>query len=408
MGRGLPLRRAFGLCAACLTASAATAQDAGGLQLVFGIEQSIEFGRNVSLAVPGEGSSTVAATTLSFGLYSETPVDQLAFTGSAALLIENSPDTDGTDGDLARPTLDLSYTREIPNALFGIDLHYVSDDVDRLTEDLADADAAGTLTDYGVALRFETGRTTPASFFVTASYDVLDYEDTIDPDLVDTQTTGVTAGTRLRFSEVLTGSFALGFTSADEDGAADTTDTLTASFGLDHALANGGATMGLTHSSERDGEDRTTLVIGRMFDLPAGTFAARLGITNSDLGGTDLVGGLDWTRTLPDGAITLSLERSASYDSDAGENVVDTALALGWTRNVNAVSTFAIDASWELSDAPSERIEEAEFGATYSRALTTDWQLDGGIRYRIRDDADGRAESPLVFVALGRSFNFRP
>ena len=49
----------------------------------------------------------------------------------------------------------------------------------------------------------------------------------------------------------------------DEDGAPDTTDTLTAFFGLERALANGSASLGLTQSSEDGGEDRTTIEIGR-------------------------------------------------------------------------------------------------------------------------------------------------
>lgn len=409
MARSVPLRGAFGLGAALLTTSAALAQDAdGGLRLVFGIEQSLEVGRNVSLAVPAEGSSTVAATTLSFGLLSSTPLDRLEFTASAALLVENGPDTDGTETDFGRPTLGFSYTREIPNALFGFDLRYVSDDVDRLADDLADADAVGTETRYGGTLRFETGRTRPASFFLEAAYDVIEYEDTVDPDLIDTTTTGLTTGTRLRFSEVLTGTLSLGFTREDEDGAPDTTDTLTASFGLERALANGSASLALSQSSEDGGEDRTTLAIGRTLELPDGALSARLGISRSDLGGTDVVGGLDWIHRLPDGEITASLERSASYDADDGETTVDTAVSLGWMHEINAVSSIAFDLSWALSDAASERIEETEFGATYSTALTADWRLDSGLRYSLRDDADGRAESPLVFVSLGRSFTIRP
>ncbi len=408
MQRRFPLGGAIGLGAA-LMASTATAQDAeGGLRLVFGIEERLEYGRNLALAVPAEGSTASAATTLSFGLYSSTPLDRLEFTASAALLVENAPDTDGTVTEFARPRLGFSYTREVPNAVFGIDLSYIRDDVDSLAEDLEDADATGTETDYGVALRFETGRTTPASFFVTAAHEVTEYEDTTDPDLIDTTTTSLEAGTRLRFSEVLTGTVSLEFSREDEDGAPDTTDTLTAAFGLEHALANGSASLDLTHSTEDGGEDRTTITLGRTLELPAGTLAARLGLSRSDLGGTDLVGGLDWSQRLPDGGVTVSLERSTSYDSDDGETTVDTALSVEWTHEINALSSLAADASWALSDAASERIEETGLGVTYRTALTRDWELASGLRYIWRDDADGHAESPMVFVSLGRSFTLRP
>jgi hypothetical protein len=40
--------------------------------------------------------------------------------------------------------------------------------------------------------------------------------------------------------------------------------------------------------------------------------------------------------------------------------------------------------------------------------LTADWSLSGGLGYTVRRDADGRAESPSVFVAISRDFQFRP
>jgi hypothetical protein len=105
--------------------------------------------------------------------------------------------------------------------------------------------------------------------------------------------------------------------------------------------------------------------------------------------------------------MTRILQRFVSFDDDDDEAGVDTILAVDWTREINAVSSIGLNFSYEISEAPSERIEQALIGATYSYALTPEWSLDSGVRYRVRDDADGRAESPSVFVALGRSFEFR-
>ena len=137
---------------------------------------------------------------------------------------------------------------------------------------------------------------------------------------------------------------------------------------------------------------------------PSAVLVARIGATNSDLGGTDGIGGLDLTQELPDGEVTLSVARGVSYDAAAAETTVDTSLALAWERSINAQSSMLLDFSWEVSDAPSERIEETEVGATYSRLVADRATLDVGLRYRTRDDAGGRATSPLVFLALGQSF----
>ncbi|HMS93881.1 MAG TPA: hypothetical protein PKA03_01415 [Tabrizicola sp.] len=400
---------ALGLAASCLAGTSSFAQDAeGGLRLDFGIEQGFEYGRNIGFAVPAEGSTARSATELSFGLFSSTPLDRLELTASGALIVENTPDTDGTEAEFGRPRLAFSYTREVPDALFGIALSYTEDSVDRLSEDLSDTDSSGTQIDYGMGLRFEVRRTAPASLFFAADYDVTEYDDTVDPDLIDTRTTTAMAGTHLRFSEVLAGSFSLRFTREDEDGSLATDDALTASFDLERDLPNGSATLEFSQVNRESGDDQTTLVIGRTLDFPSGGLSVHLGATRSTSDGADLVGGLAWTHALPDGEVSASLGRSVGYDISADETIITTEMSLGWLRQVSSVSTIGLDLSWSQRDAPSELIEVAEITATYSAALTLDWQLDSGISYRVRNDADGRAESPELFVSLGRVFSVRP
>lgn len=363
-----------GACLALAAGSAATgaaAQDVGGVRQTFDVEQRFEFGRNLDLATPAEGSSAVAATVLSYGLFSETPLDRLAFTASGALVIENSPDTDGTDVDFGRPEVGFLYVREVPDALFSVALRYVSDDVSALADDLAIADATGTEIDYGVTLRYEALRTLPASIFAEATFEATEYEDTTDPALVESDTYGLTAGTRLRFSEVMDGVFSLGFT-REEDAGGLVEDNLILRAGLEYEMIDGFASLFLTRE-EGDTEDSTAL-------------------------------DLDWTRDLPDGALSLGVGVSQTFDSVAGERTDETDIEIGWTQTVNDVSAIAVSLSWAQSDAPSEQIWETELGATYSYALTEEASLEVGATYRERDDAGGRASSPLVFVALGRSF----
>lgn len=405
----LSLRCALSLAASCLAGVPSLAQDAeGGLRLDFGIEQGFEYGRNIGFAVPAEGSTSRATTGLSFGLFTSTPLDRLELTASGALIVESTPDTDGTEAEIGRPRLAFAYTREVPDALFGIALGYARDTVDRLSEDLSDTDSTGTQTDYGVGVRFEARRTAPASLFFEADYDVIEYDDTLDPDLIDRRTTTALVGTNLRFSEVLSGTFSLRFTREDEDGSLATADTRTASFDLVRDLPNGSATLGFTQVDRESSDDQMTLTIGRTLEFPSGGLSARIGVTRSDSNGADLVGDLSWTRAMPDGEISASLGRSVGYDISADETIISTEMSFDWLRQVNAISTIGFGLSWTQRDAPSERIEVAELSATYSAALTLDWQLDSGVSYRVREDADGRAESPELFVSLGRVFSVRP
>ncbi len=440
--------RGAGLLGAGLAAVPALAQDEGGLRMVFGIEQRLDAGRNIGLEVPDEGDSISATTRLSFGLSDRTGLSALELNASTALVVENTPDTDGTEISVGRPDLAFAFTREVPNALVGVTAHYREDDVDAFDDDLTEDADEGTRTDYGAGIRLETGRTDPLGFAAGLSHDVTEYQDVTDPDLNDIRTTRLDLETSLRFSEVLTGRVGLAASRAEEEDAASTlTESLTASAGFDYtvsermtlglslghtridteefgvtrretgpfarldltyAMANGSATAALAVATDADEGTRTTFEIGRSLELPMGAFSARLGVTNADEAGTDVIGGLLWSRALPDSRIEIGLERSVSYDDDDDETVVDTAFSVAWSQDVNALSSIGLDLSYEISDAPSERVEETGIGATWRYSLTPDWRLDTGVRYRVRDDLDGRAESPSAFVAVSRSFDFRP
>lgn len=403
------LRRG-GLLAAAATLStcAASAQD-GGVLFTFGIEQRIESGRNLDLAVPATGQTTSSVTRLSFGLVSETGLDLLEFNASTALVVENSDATSGTAAELGRPDLNFRYTREVPNAIFTIAARFRRDDVEAFDEDLGEDDSDGTRTDYGVEARLETGRTAPFGFAVSAGYERSEYADTTDPDLIDTDTLRAGVETLFRFSQVAVGRIGLGYSRETEDGPASVPlETVTASAGLDYALPNGTATALLSLSRDDDDRDRATLEVGRALILPAGALSVRLGVTHASPGGSDLIGAVEWSQELPRGTFDVRLERSVDFEDGTDESVANTLFSVGLTRDVNAVSSIGLDFSHEINVAPLERIEQSELAAVYRYALTEDWGLDSGVRYRVRRDADGRSDSPDVFVALSRSFDFRP
>lgn len=392
-----------------LTAAAVMSANVGAAEVVltFGLEQRLETGRNVDLTVPEGGQTTTSATRLSFGAVSRTGLDLLEFTAATSLEVENSEDSGSTETDLASPDIGLRYTREVPNSLFSIGAQYRQDDVDAFEDDLADADLGGTRTDIGADLRIETGRTAPIGLAFTTSFSRSEYEDTTDPELIDTDTLRVGIETVLRFSDIMQARIGLGYEREEEtEIVGPAIETVLGSLGLTYTLANGTATADLIFSSEDEAGDRTTFVIGRSLTLPASTLSARLGVTNGDTGGTELIGAVAWSQELPRGALDLLLEQRVAVEDAEAETV--TAFSIELAQEVNEVSALGLSLSHEISDAPSERIELSEFAATYSYQLTPDWELDSGVRYRIRNDADGRSESPDVFVALSRSFEFRP
>jgi hypothetical protein len=159
-------------------------------------------------------------------------------------------------------------------------------------------------------------------------------------------------------------------------------------------------------TTDDDEGQRETFEIGRDLETPRDTISARLGVTRADTTGTDLVGSLLWDRALPDGSLGLELAHRVSFDDDA--EVQTSTISVIWLKNISDISSISLDISYEQSDSAVESIEQVAFGAGYTHRLTADWNLDTGIDYRVRDDADGRARSPGIFVALSREFQVRP
>ena len=434
-----------GFCAvSAALSSSAMAQD-GGMRFVFGLENRLEISRNDRLSVPAAGTDIRDITRLSFGLTSIREIDQLEFLASGALIAENGTDGPGTEFTFGREAVSLVYHREVPAAVFDFGASYRNDDVDEFDDELADIDETGTRTDSALNARLETGRTSSIGFLIGATYQSSEYQDVTDPGLTDvTEVTGDLA-VIFHASEIATGRVGLRYTELDEEDAASTlTETLVTYVGLDYALSErldlaaevgyfqrdreefgvttrttgpdislaltydmpvGTATALLRTTTDEDEGQRQTFEIGRDLETPTATISARLGVTHADDGGTDMIGRLRVDRALPDGTLGLTLEHSAGYDDEP----ITTSLAgIRWSKTVNELSSISLDLTYELRDAASERIEQVTFGAGYSHQLTSDWNLDTGVGYRVRNDGDGHAESPTLFVSLSRDFEFRP
>lgn len=436
-----------GVCAlgATLLPGASLAQE-GGTLLTFGIENRFEVSRNADLAVPADGTDIANVTQLSFGIQSETALDRLEFEVTGGIIAQDT--ADGSEVDFGRSALTFGYAREVPTAALGLSAEYRTDDVGAFGDDLGAVDETGTRSDTFLSAGLEIGRTSGVGLAFGVAYDRTEYTDVTDPDLVDTQEWRGDVTAILRFSEVATGRVGVRYRHREEeDLGTTTTDAGTVFVGLDYAVSEradlavelgyteteteefdvietergpdasvrlsydmpvGTAYALLSVATDADEGQRETFEIGRALETDRDTISARLGVTHGDETGTDLIGGLDWTRALPDGSIGVSLEHSVAYDEDDDAETDESVFSLNWTKNVSEVSTILLDLSYELSDSPTERIEQVTVDAGYNYLLTQDWSLSSGVGYTVRDDAGGRAESPRLFVALSRDFQFRP
>lgn len=423
------------------------AQD-GGVSMVFGLENRFEFVHNDSLAVPAAGTDIANVTRLSFGLTTETAIDRLAFAVSGAVIAERLSGGAGTEVKFGREAANLSYHREVPAAVLDLEADYRRDDIDAFDAGLDRTGTAGTRANYIGSARLEIGRTSSVGFAMGLAYEATDYQDTSDPALDDSTEARGDLAVVLHFSDITTGRVGVRYSHREEETPGTrTVDTTVGFVGLDTALSQrldlsaelgytrtedeefditdrttgpdlrlgltydmpvGTAMASLRVTTDADEGQRETLEVGRDLETPTGTLSARLGVTHADAAGSDVIGRLSWDRRLPDGALSLLLERRVRYDLGDDQTVTESAVRATWLKTVSDLSSISLNISYELSNSVTEDIDQVTLGAGYSYRLTEDWSLDSGVGYRIRNDNDGHAESPNLFVALSRDFQLRP
>jgi hypothetical protein len=413
----MALRRTLSTTAiAALLTGAALAQETGGLQLTFGLEERLESGRNIALATPAEGTTTAASTRLSFGLTSETATQALSISSSAALRFAR--EQDGTHAsDLDTPSFALIYARTGANAAFTVDLNYQRErlaQVDLTAEtdnpgDLNDLQGGGDRATYSLGTTLDIATSAPFGFGLRARESRVDYFDTTDPDLADSRTTTLGATARLRFSPVTEGRIEVDRIRFRPEGAGNPDrDTTILAFGVTQEMTDGTLDVRLATTDDTV-RDRLTLDFGRTLDLPSGALTARIGVTKADQNDAALIGLLDWRQDLPDGSLSLRLTQ-AETTTDAGANNTASLASLGYTKDINAVSGIGLDLSMALiSETGANDVQRIDLSALYRHELTEDWDMNFGATYQTRhEDTVGRANSPAVFFSLSRVFEVRP
>lgn len=461
--RIVPLRMSVGRKPLLVTLIAGLAAvpalpDTPPMLLTLGLDQRFSIARNEPLRVPSEGQRTLSTTGLSLRFISETASDRLRFDTSTQFRIG---DRDGASvSEFEEPRLRLSYAREGADSDFTIDGSFRRSRVEfarstadfineegelELPEDFEDS-GRGQRTDYSASARLVMGRSAaPIGVTLEASASGIDYSDD-DGTLDDRRRSSLGATFRLRLNPVVNARLnlrhsrlavdddpvnptrrrtdsmqagivydvspttqldaGLGWTRIDRRDEGIVTEGLNARFDLGADLPDGSIGIGLTVDQTIDGE-RSSLVARRSLELPEGRLSARLGATRLPVSGdVGFIGGLDWTRTLPNGRVGLRLDRSVIGDD---ERRYRTTLSGSYSHDINPVSSVSLRFDHVNSSATSDRneVQQTSLRANYSHRLTPDWSLNTGVSYRVRrEDTVGRATSPGIFLGLGRQFEF--
>jgi hypothetical protein len=436
-------------------ASAAFAQE-GGLNLTGRFGQSLEFSDNPDFTDDFSGTALRSRTDLSFGLESLTANQSININvGAAWRYTLSTSDDQPTREGLTDPFIALAYERNSATSLLSLGASYRESDVGDLSLVL-DPDTLDVIVDDGTVERtrlnfgLDTGIGEPFGLSIDALYSRRNYVETTDPDLTDNEFFEFAGAARFQLTPTTSASLIARYSDDNDIGGSDfQRKTTRIGFGVDHELnptqrigfdvtsdiidtteggtttseegysfaisygqdlPNGGLSVSASSLLENIGT-RNTISFSRDFELPDGGLVFRAGLTNNDTSDLSPILGIDYSRQLRDGAFNARVEQRISQSRTSDDEFRNRLIEIGYSQEINSVSGWQTSVGYteaeNLTDGSLDR--QTNFGLSYRRDLTRDWDVVGGYRYRSLDSTDeANRDSNTLFLTIERDFAARP
>ncbi len=431
----------------------------GGLQLDFGVSSSLKLDDNFKLNPTSAGTTLFSDTLLSFGLSSITPNSSAILKASTILRVGDIPGR--SLAGFEDQNLRFNYALASSNSKLSFDTRYRHVDREFIDPFQVEREeqiygslvgGGGVQTTRFAQLNFQTGLNDPIGYSVTLSTNDKSFTGVVNPSIFDTRTDVAKASVSFALSQVTKVALNGGLTWFTADDAVQTdrvtrdlsvgltqevnpslrfdvtlgttrieTDTIggttrrsgaTGSFQVTRDVVNGNYNLSLSRSVNQNG-GRTTVQVGRSLDFPTGTLSANLGVTRGDTGKDRTTANVTYKQQLKSSNYSVSLNRSISTNN-ASQDVLDTRLAFAYGYDIDSQSRIDVALDYGVTEDASTgtvpTVQRTNLRASYTRALTADWNLQGGILIRHVDDAAavGAAQSNSIFVTVDRNFSFRP
>jgi hypothetical protein len=433
---------AGGLAALCALAAVAQAQEqtTPGAVVRFDLSQRLEYSDNPDLSDP-KVSQSRARTTLGIGVTSDTAISRFQFDVRSDLEAGA-----GRETGFASPRLSLSYDRDVGNARMGAALSFqdaaINSDPTSTTFD------PGTNKKLGLDLDLETGVNAPIGMEWAVAHDSQRYSGTTDPSLINNTNNAITSTVYFRFDPRMTARVTGEYADYDVKGLG--TDRRTTGFGaglelqidklwradlsasrdkvrltgvtnrieegvsvgasLSREMPRGGLSLTLASSIGENGR-RESAILRRQIDLPRGALALSAGSTRTEGLGSNPLFGIDYTRDLPRGGFSVSLEQSVETDTSTQEEI-NSSLRISHQTEINSRSNLRASATLYDSNELGTGADDSrrmDISLTYERQITSDWDMVAGISHtKSRSDSATDRSNNTVFVGLERSLLWRP
>ena len=413
----------------------------------FTFSQGLRLSDNPDLVPDPPGATLVARTGLGFELGAETRVQSLRLTLGTDL--EGRFGEADRDYDFVNDRATLAFAREGKNAGLTLTARYANtpfEDIEIGEE--TDPDFlvidAGRRETKSVALGFDIGRDARAALDVRLRWSSTDYVDTVDPDLLDSETIGIDTRATFALSGALNASLSAGLTETDEEGDVERRTSylgvglsgetargfsFSGSVTYDRARTTGGANpkdedgvgfdLALTQDrplgaytlnlgSRIDEAGRVSRInLGRAMDLPRGDISWSVGVTDYDDSDPGLTGSVAWSQETRDGVFSANIVRT-QRPNDA-QPYADTRIGLAYRGELTEISRWGASLDYFSEDQLNgdDDANRTNASVTYSRDLTRDWSLSTGYEYTLVDPADGAdRDRNSVFLNLQRDVTF--
>ncbi len=379
------------------------------VELTFGVGLRLASDSNPALvpASPTSSHRTTAALNLSFGLTSQTANSTLsiqATTGLEAARGAGSADVNG----LNNPGVTLAYAHEAGLAEVTLDAGLASVNLGQAVAATEFQTGTGKRRTASLTAGLTWGKDAPFGAGLSAGVTDVSYLNTITPGLLGSRTLQLGATAHTDLSPVLHLAFGLSDSRFLQDGR-PTRDTpgVQASLTLDRKTGTLSASLTSDHAPQGQ---RSTLSLQDQMTLPAGALSFSLGATRSASAKTYATGALAYQQDLPEGAVTLGLNRSVQDNAYTNAETILSGASAGYSHAVNPRASLALALNWaEQRDTATDlAVTNTNLSATWTQDLTADWALDlGYTRYMRHQDLVGKGQSDSLFITLHRAFSVR-
>jgi hypothetical protein len=426
-----------------------------GVKLTLDVAHGVTVSDNYSNVADPAGASGILTTDLTFGLESKTRTQTIKLAFGGQTVLGHLADDDGDTFGFQNPFGTLDYTQNGASTTLAVQAGYKQLDVN--DTDIADTFTNtdliydnGTLEQITANLQMEFGTRSPIGAAFSLGYSDSTYQDTTDPDLIDTFNFSVDAYLRVDLSRTAELKLIARFSETDEDDLLDSKQSTrniglgltytinptlvfgsdltfdrrerrTTVLGVESAEIDEGVSAALSltrqlpngslgaifNSAVITGGRSASLTVDRKMDLKRGSVTYSFGAKQTNSNGFDPLLSVFYQGELPRASYTVKLSQDANTDLD-GDQFLNSNISLGYAYDLNSISSLTLDLSHRASDAQALLgIDRAQsnFSVGYTRALTKDWDLRASYKHRLVDD-DGSAavRSNTIAATISRSY----